>query len=194
MRIGIFGGSFNPIHNGHIHLASYIAEKSGLDEIWLMVSPQNPLKREDGLLDDTLRLQMAAKAIEGVPRLKASGYEFNLPKPSYTCDTLRSLSKDYPYAEFVLIIGADNWAVFDKWRDYREIIATHDIIIYPRPGYPVDTGNLPPNVILTDARLIDISSTEIRRKARTGESVSGLVPDVITSMVTDYYGNGSMRG
>ena len=115
IRTGIFGGSFNPIHNGHISLARQLREKAGLDEVWLMVSPQNPLKAQADLLDDQIRMEMARLAVEGETGIIASDYEMHLPKPSYTWNTLEALKRDYPNREFVLMIGGDNWQLFDKW-------------------------------------------------------------------------------
>ncbi len=177
-NIGIFGGSFNPIHLGHISLAKEILCRANLDEVWLMVSPQNPLKRDSSdLLDDQLRLQMAQKALEGVEGVKACDYEFHLPKPSYTWNTLQHLTKDYPDYTFILLIGGDNWAHFERWRHWQDILRHHDVIVYPRDQY-LGTIEVP---------LLDISSTEIRQKVRAGESIEGLVPDSIVSEVIKYY-------
>ena len=114
IRTGIFGGSFNPIHKGHVALAKQLKEKAGLDEVWLMVSPQNPLKKSEDLLDDKTRMEMVRLALEGVEGIIASDYEMHLPKPSYTWNTLKALSKDYPDREFVLLMGGDNWEHFDR--------------------------------------------------------------------------------
>ena len=177
--IGIFGGSFNPIHTGHIALAQAVQKQCGLDEVWLMVSPQNPLKRNDSdLLDDSLRFEMAQKALEGVEGVVACDYEFHLPKPSYTWNTLQNLSKDYPDYTFILLIGGDNWAHFQRWRHWQDILWHHDIIVYPRGEYP-GTINVP---------LLPVSSTEIRERIRKGESIEGLIPAKIESLVRKYYG------
>ena len=177
-RIGIFGGSFNPIHNGHIALALAVLRQCALDEVWLMVSPQNPLKRNDtDLLDDHLRLEMAQKALEGVEGVIACDYEFRLPKPSYTWNTLQHLSKDYPDYQFSLLIGGDNWAHFQRWRNWQEIMEHHEVIAYPRDEYP---GTI-------DVPLIDLSSTEIRQRLRNGESIDDLVPPSIIPLVKKYY-------
>ena len=178
-RFGIFGGSFNPIHCGHISLAQAVLKQCGLDEVWLMVSPQNPLKRNDAdLLDDQLRFEMAQRALEGVEGVKACDYEFHLPKPSYTWNTLQHLSKDYPDHTFILLIGGDNWAHFTRWRHWQDILWHHDIIVYPRDQY---LGTI-------DVPLLDVSSTEIRQKVRAGESIEGLVPAAIEPLVRQYYG------
>ena len=131
-RIGIFGGSFNPIHLGHTALAAYICEQGLVDEVWLMVSPQNPLKRDLTLLDENERLAMARLAVAPYPMLKASDFEFNLPRPSYTYHTLQALRAAYPEHEFSLIIGEDNWQCFDRWYRGEDIARETPIIVYPR--------------------------------------------------------------
>ena len=177
-KIGIFGGSFNPIHGGHIALAQAVQKQCGLDEVWLMVSPQNPLKRNDSdLLDDSLRFAMAQRALEGVEGVVACDYEFHLPKPSYTWNTLQHLAKDYPDYTFILLIGGDNWAHFQRWRHWQDILWHHDIIVYPRDEYP---GTI-------DVPLLPVSSTEIRQKVRAGESIKGLVPENIINDVEKNY-------
>ena len=176
-KIGIFGGSFNPIHCGHIALAQAVQKQCGMDEVWLMVSPQNPLKQQADLLDDNLRLELAQKALEGVEGVCASDYEFHLPKPSYTWNTLHQLSEDYPDCEFFLLIGGDNWAHFERWRQWKDILRNYDVIVYPRDEYP---GTI-------DVPLLDVSSTEIRQKVRAGECISGLVPETIETLVEHYY-------
>jgi nicotinate-nucleotide adenylyltransferase len=168
-RIGLFGGSFNPIHVGHVAIARAALAQCPLDEVWLMVSPQNPLKKEDDLLDDHLRYLLAQKALEGVEGVKASDYEFRLPKPSYTWNTLQHLRSDYPECRFTLLIGGDNWAHFERWRHWKDILRHHDVIVYPRDPYP-GTISVP---------LLDVSSTDIRRRLRLGLPVDGLVPPSI---------------
>ena len=144
-----------------------------------MVPPQNPLKRNSAdLLDDYLRLEMAQKALEGVEGVKACDYEFRLPKPSYTWNTLQHLSKDYPDCRFTLLIGGDNWAHFTRWRHWKDILRCHNVIVYPRDEYP---GTI-------DVPLLDVSSTEIRQRVRAGESIEGLVPAAIEPLVRQYYG------
>jgi len=132
MRIGIFGGTFNPIHLGHTALASYICNLGLVDEVWLMVSPQNPLKQDHQLLDEAIRLRLATLAVQDFPRLRASDFEFRLPRPSYTYVTLGELSRTYPDDTFHLIIGADNWQKFNQWRNADDILAHYPIIVYPR--------------------------------------------------------------
>ena len=170
-KTGIFGGSFNPIHNGHISLAKQLKKTAGLDEVWLMVSPQNPLKQTSDLLDDKLRLQMARLAVETVEGIVVSDYEMHLPKPSYTWNTLQALSKDYPDHEFVLMIGGDNWQHFDRWYRAEDIKANYEIVVYTRT--PGDPG------------YIDISSTDIRRRIREGRGIRRLVPKAVADFIKD---------
>jgi len=176
-KIGLFGGSFNPIHTGHIALAQAILHQTDLDEVWLMISPQNPLKQDLPLLDDALRLQMAEKALKEVEGVRACDYEFHLPRPSYTWDTLQHLSAERPDCEFVLLIGGDNWAHFNRWRNWKNILRHHRVIVYPRGEYG---GTI-------DAPLLDVSSTEIRKRVAQGKSIKGLVPDTIIPLVQRYY-------
>lgn len=187
IRTGIYGGSFNPIHNGHIAIAKAMLERGGLDEVWLMVSPQNPLKQASGLLDDELRLDMTRRAVENIPGVAASDYEFRLPRPSYMWNTLQHLSDEYPDREFTLLIGADNWLVFDRWHRAADIIAHYPICIYPRRDYDIDAATLPATVRLVDTGLHDVSSTMVRDRIRRGEDIGGLVPECIKEMATTAY-------
>lgn len=185
---GIFGGSFNPIHTGHIGLARDILRLANLEEVWFLVSPLNPFKRAAGdLLDDRLRFDMARRALCDEPHLVASDYEFALPKPSYTWQTLAHLRADHPNRQFSLIIGADNWLAFDRWAHPDEILHHHPIIVYPREGYPINKASLPPGVSLVDTGLYPVSSTDIRHRVAQGESIEGLVPPAIVPMVEEYY-------
>ena len=188
IKTGIYGGSFNPIHNGHIAIAHKMTELAGLDEVWLVVSPQNPLKERGDLQDDRLRLEMTRMALAPYPKLKASDFEFALPRPSYMWNTLQALSAAHPDREFTLLIGADNWEVFSRWYHHEDIIAHYPIAIYPRTGSPIDTSTLPPTVRLYDTGLYDISSTEVREKAAHGEDVAQLVPAEIVDDVKRHYG------
>ena len=187
IKTGIYGGSFNPIHNGHIAIARKMIELAGLDEVWLMVSPQNPLKHSADLLDEQLRFDMTRIALEPYPQLKACDYEFHLPRPSYMWHTLQSLANDYPEREFTLLIGADNWAVFDRWYHADDIIAHYPIRIYPRRGYDIDTASLPPTVKLVDTGLYDVSSTQVRDIIRRGEDPSPLIPPCIAAQAIEVY-------
>ncbi len=174
IKTGIFGGSFNPIHNGHISLARQLREIARLDEVWLMVSPQNPLKQSTDLLDDQTRFKMAQMAVEGLEGIKASDYEMHLPKPSYTWNTLQALKQDYPDREFILMIGGDNWDLFDKWYHADDIRQNYQIIVYPRRGYKGGINNLD---------LIDISSTEIRQLIKAGKNIKQLVPPKVARFI-----------
>ena len=186
MQIGILGGSFNPVHNGHLTIAREILRSGEVDEVWFMVSPLNPLKQDCTLLDDTLRLSMTHKAVGQEQGLRCSDYEFRLPRPSYTWHTLLSLEKDYPDDTFTLIIGADNWEHFSEWRNHDDIIRHNRILVYPRKGYSIDRAVLPSTVKCIDMDTIDVSSTEIRRLLSLGEDVSALVPASIMEMMTHY--------
>lgn len=185
-KVGIFGGSFNPIHTGHIALAKSLCEKACLDEVWFMVSPMNPFKKTaTDLLDDHLRLEMVEKALEHEPQLKACDYEFRLPKPSYTWHTLQAISKDYPENEFTLLIGGDNWAAFDKWYHHDDILAHYPIVVYPRQGASI--GNVPEGVTIVETPLLNISSTEIRKRIKEEESIRGMVPECIEQLAVRNY-------
>lgn len=187
-KIGVFGGSFNPIHKGHIAMARELLEKEHLDEIWFMVSPLNPFKTAAAdLLADDLRLEMTRKALADEPRLKVSDYEFHLSKPSYTWDTLRHLSMDYPDDQFVLIIGADNWAAWDRWCHADDILKHYEVIIYPRKGHSVEVASLPEGVSLASMRLYEMSSSEVRKKVQEGLPIADLVPESILHLVEEYY-------
>lgn len=185
-KVGIFGGSFNPIHTGHISLAKSLCEKAGLDEVWFMVSPMNPFKTAaTDLLDDQKRLEMVKIALEGEPQLQACDYEFHLPKPSYTWHTLQAMSKDYPDITFTLLIGGDNWAAFDKWYHHDDILAHYPIVVYPRKDS--DIGEVPEGVTIVETPLLNISSTEIRHHIAKGESIHGMVPESIEQLAIQNY-------
>lgn len=171
LRTGIFGGSFNPIHIGHLALANYLCENGYIDELWFLVSPQNPFKQNQSLLDDNMRLKLVEAAIKGYPRFHVSDFEFSLPKPSYTVTTLNKLSEAYPDRDFYLIIGADNWVAFDRWKSPEEILSRHHVLIYPRLGYEINSESLPPRVKAVDSPLIEVSSTFIRESLAQGKDV-----------------------
>lgn len=170
MRIGIYGGSFNPIHKGHTELAASIVQQGLVDELWLLVSPLNPLKQGEtsDIAEYEHRLSMARLATEDIEGVKVSDFEKNLPLPSYTITTLGELHKAYPEHDFVLVIGADNWERFPRWYHAQEIIDTYSILIYRRPGCEMDETLLPPSVQVVDTPLYDISSTEIRESVKKG--------------------------
>lgn len=188
-KIGIYGGSFNPIHTGHISLAKQIIDIAKLDEVWFVVSPQNPFKQNSlSLISDEIRLELTQKALEGEQQLKVSDCEFHLPRPSYMWHTLQALSCQHPDAEFYLIIGADNWAVFAKWYHATDIIQNYPIIVYPREGYDLDANTMPSGIRLVDTQLYPISSTMIRTMVVEGDDITGLVPEAIKQDVYRIYG------
>lgn len=185
MRIGIYSGSFDPIHTGHAMVANYVSQWGGVDEVWLMVSRLNPLKEGNDPLMDGLRLDMAGLMAEKCERVRVSDFELSLPAPSYTYVTLSRLREKYPDDEFVLIIGSDNWHSIDQWRDTEKIIREFGIIIYPRPGYEVG-GDLPEGVtILNDAPLAMISSTFVRKAAAMGRNINYFVPYDVARYISD---------
>ena len=176
-RIGILGGSFNPVHLGHIQLADYLVQTTQLTAVWLMLSPRNPLKQYPAdMPSDEQRMDMLRIAAEATPRLEATDIELSMPRPSYTIDSLRRLRSLHPDVDFSLVIGSDNWLVFDQWRDYRSIIDEFSPVIYPRPGYPVDTDSLPEGVTLVSAPMLDISSTQLREAIAAGLDMNLFLP------------------
>ena len=184
MNIGLFGGSFNPIHNGHVWLAEALLRETAIDEVWFMVSAQNPLKQNSQLLDDSQRYRLVRLALEGHPRLQACDYEFHLPKPSYTWNTLQSLKKDFPQHVFTLLIGGDNWELFPKWYRYEDLLNEYPIVVYPRKDAVVDFApEASSNVSFVKVPLIDISSTMIRERLRQGKSIRGLVPTPVAMVI-----------
>ena len=170
MRIGIYGGSFNPIHKGHTELAASIVQQGLVDELWLLVSPLNPLKQNvtSDIAEYEHRLNMARLATEHIEGVKVSDFERHLPLPSYTVTTLSELRKAYPEHEFVLVIGADNWERFPRWYHAQEIVDTYSILIYRRPGCELDEKALPSSVQVVDTPLYDVSSTQIRESVKKG--------------------------
>ena len=188
IRTGFYGGSFNPIHKGHIALAESFMQDMKLDDVWFVVSSQNPFKQtENDLLADKRRFEMVQLAIADNPRFCATDYEFHLPKPSYTWRTLKSLVLDYPEREFVLLIGADNWVSFPRWDHYKDILRHHAIAVYPRRDYPINAALLPPGVTLLNTPLYDISSTDIRNRIRKGIPVDNVLPARVLPTALKYY-------
>lgn len=187
-RIGIFGGSFNPVHRGHLMLTQWLLHEMQFDEIWFVVSPSNPLKQSSDMLPEQQRFEMVRLALEGHPRLVPCDIEFTLPRPSYTITTLRELSRLHPGYTFTLIIGADNWKLFEKWRAADEIIRDYGLVVYPRQGYEIIPEELPEGVRLSSAPVVAVSSTMIR----------GLIPRwgvldyFLTPEVKDYIVNNKL--
>ncbi len=185
MKIGIFGGSFDPIHTGHAIIAQHIISCGVVDRLWFMVSPVNPLKADkERHVTDTDRLRMVEMVSRPMEGVETSAFEFTMPKPSYTIDTLNALQVKFPDDEFYLVIGADNWELFGKWRNSEEILEKYHVIIYPRLGYEVVIpDDLKDRVSLVDAPIIELSSTEIRERLADGQSVRYYVPDEVLGYI-----------
>lgn len=183
--IGIYGGTFDPIHTGHAIVASYAAQWGGFDQVWLMVSPKNPLKSAGASAGDSDRLAMARLVAGRIDKVEASDFEFGLEKPLYTSRTLRALSERYPQHRFRLIIGSDNWEIFSRWRDPEEIIDRYGVTVYPRPGYPRPL-ELPQGVDwLDNAPQSLISSTFLRQAMADGKQIDYLVPECVADYIRD---------
>lgn len=185
MKIGLFFGSFNPIHVGHLIIANYMATQTDLEQVWLVVSPQNPLKPKNSLARDRDRLNMVQLAIEDNKLLKASDIEFKLPKPSFTIDTLTYLSEKYPQHELVLIMGGDNLATLHKWKNYEQILRGYSIYVYKRPQYDLGELSTHPKVHLFDAPLMEISATYIRQCLQQGKTIQYLVTDPVLKYLSE---------
>lgn len=167
-RIGIYSGSFNPVHEGHLNIARFIIENKLVDGVWFLVSPRNPLKDTAELIDEHTRLEMLKLAIDGNPAMTASDFEFSMPVPSYSSDTLRQLSLQYPENQFSLIIGSDNALVFDQWKDYQYILDNYPVLVYPRMGYDFSrVASSFPAMHLLASPLFEVSSTQIRKLIET---------------------------
>ncbi len=179
MKIGLYFGSFNPIHHGHLIIASYILQHSDLDQIWFVISPQNPLKPGHSLLNEYHRLWLVKAAIEGENRLRASEIEFRLPKPSYTADTLAYLQEKYPSNQFAIIMGSDSFQNLPKWKNYGYILSHYPIYVYLRTGYEQLTAYPGSTVKVIDAPMLPISATAIRRNIKEGKSIRYLVPEAV---------------
>lgn len=188
MKIGIYGGSFNPIHKGHTSLASAILTQGLVDELWLMVSPLNPLKQghEGEIAEYGHRVRMAEIAAEGVKGLRVSDFESRLPVPSYMYNTLDRLRHEYEGKEFVLVIGADNWRNFHRWYRAEDILKEYGVLVYRRPGFEMDEEELPESVKVVDTDLYDVSSTQIRETIRNGESADEWLEKGVSAYIEKY--------
>lgn len=186
MRIGLFFGSFNPIHTGHLILADAVRIKAGLDAVWLVVSPHNPHKAKSTLANDADRLRMVELATDDDPHLLANNAEFYLPQPSYTSHTLTHLVAQFPQYQFGLIMGADNLLTLPKWKNGDAILRNYPIYVYPRPEVALPAA-LPATVqYLEDAPLMEISATDIRQRIRLGQSIRYIVPDAVAAYIEQH--------
>jgi len=176
MKVGLYFGSFNPIHTGHCIIANHLAQTTDLDQVWLVVSPQNPFKPSGTLLNEYHRLHLVKTALEGESKLKASDIEFHLPRPSYTIDTMTYLKEKHPGHEFSIIMGSDGVQNLHSWKNAEVLIRDYSIYVYKRPGFEVNTP-LQAKLTILDAPLLEISSTRIRKMIKEGKSVRYLVPE-----------------
>lgn len=191
MKIGLYFGSFNPIHHGHLIIASFIAQNTDLEQVWLIVSPQNPLKPQQGLLNEYHRLFLVQLAVENEPALKAVDIEFRLPKPSYTADTLTYLQEKYPQHQFAVILGSDSFQNISRWKNYEFILKNFPVYIYKRAGFEVMKQHINASITTLDAPLLQISATHIRNSIKNGKSIRYLVPDKVLEEIerNGYYRN-----
>lgn len=186
-EVGVFSGSFNPIHAGHLILANYMSEFSYLDEVWFVVTPQNPKKKSEKMLDEKIRLEMVQLALDGYKNIVVSDVELRLPRPSYTINTLEKLSQEHKGFNFSLIIGADNWSIFDRWKDYKKLVENFRILIYPRPDVDiVIPESLHQTVQVVKAPVVEISSTFIRNSIRDGKNVRAFVPPKVYDYIVQH--------
>ena len=179
MRIGLFFGSFNPVHIGHMALANYMLSFTDMQQVWLVVSPQNPLKTKNQLLDQNQRLMLVNAAIDDFPNMRSSSIEFGLSQPSYTINTLVHLKEKYPEHEFSLIMGQDNLQSFNKWKNYEEILKNFHIYVYPRPNCSTTEFDTHPHVHLTEAPMMDISATFIRNAIKNKKDIRFFLPSKV---------------
>ncbi|MFV0345081.1 MAG: nicotinate (nicotinamide) nucleotide adenylyltransferase [Bacteroidales bacterium] len=193
-KVALFFGSFNPIHIGHLSIADYIIDKKITNELWFILTPQNPFKEQKTLWDDKLRLSILKQSTEDKSVFIINTIEFDLPKPNYTFNTLQRLSDKYKHVSFSLIIGSDNWKSFDTWRNFQTIIDNYNILIYPRSGYDINNKGLPKTVQLLEAPIIDISSTQIRKMLNKGdEKALAYLHTNVRDLVRELFLNSSPR-
>jgi len=189
MDIGLYFGSFNPIHHGHLIIACFILQNTNLDQVWFIVSPQNPLKPSKGLLNQYHRLYLVQIAIEGEKNLKGSNIEFGLPTPSYTANTLNYLNEKYPEHKFSIIMGSDSFENITRWKNYKYIMENYPIFIYKRPQHEIAQSFPESNITLLEAPLLEISATHIRENIKSGKSIRYLVPEKVREEIENnhYY-------
>lgn len=186
MKIGLFFGSFNPVHIGHMIIAQYMLEFAGMDQIWLVVSPQNPFKKKENLLNEYERLNLVNLAIGDHLKISSSNIEFYLPRPSYTIDTLVYLKEKYPAEEFSLIMGSDNLNSITKWKNSEILLRDYSFLIYKRPGYHEEENQIEGDIRFFDVPLLDISSTYIRENIRLGKDLRYFMPDPVYQYIKEY--------
>jgi nicotinate-nucleotide adenylyltransferase len=179
MKITLYFGSFNPVHTGHLIIANHLINFTETDEVWMVISPQNPFKKKKNLADSYDRLHLVELATEGYDQIKSSNIEFELPVPSYTIDTLTYLKERFPEHEFSIVVGSDNIPTFHKWKNYEMILAHYSVYVYMRPGTITDQYSEKPNVHYLKGPLLDISSSFIRKLIKEGKSVRYLVTDKV---------------
>ena len=182
--IGILGGSFNPVHIGHLIIAQYVVQWGYVDKVWLTLSPANPLKNQNGLMPDMKRLAMLNMSTRGARNIETCDIELSMPRPSFTISTLELLAKRYTAKIFKIIIGSDNWAVFDKWKDSDRILEEFGVLVYPRPGYPIPDGHTDGMEVIK-APVIDLSSTFIRSAISKNRDVSFFLPEGVYKYILD---------
>jgi nicotinate-nucleotide adenylyltransferase len=186
MNTALFFGSFNPFHLGHLGLGEYLVQNKLFDEVWYIVSPCNPLKNQVELINENLRLEMLIGAIKHNPQLKASDIEFTMPIPSYTIDTLKVISNEFPDNKFTLLIGSDNALVFDKWKNYNELLANYNIVVYPRTNYDFnEVSAIYPQMKLLNTPVYDISSTQIREFIKQQKDITNMVHPFINQFIIE---------
>jgi nicotinate-nucleotide adenylyltransferase len=191
MKIGLYFGSFNPVHHGHLIIASYLHQNTDLDQVWMVVSPQNPFKENHTLLNEYQRLALVRLAVEEEINIKAIDIEFRLPRPSYTIDTLTYLEEKYPQHEFAVIMGSDGLQNLDKWKSSEILIKRYPIYVYERPGFQIDTKLNINNLNVSKAPMLEISASLLRRMIQAGKSIRYLVPDSVKEEIeaNGYYKN-----
>ena len=188
MHIGLYFGSFNPIHVGHLIIANHILQHTEIDKLWFVLTPHNPLKDSHSLLNEYHRLHLVELAIEDNPKFRASNVEFRLPKPSYTINTLTYLTEKFPLERFSVIMGSDSFQNIKRWKNWEQLVAQYHIIVYNRPGFPVNAPE-GAQVQVLDAPLLDVSASFIRKEIKAKRSVRYLLPDAVWQYVTEnrYY-------
>lgn len=188
LKVGLYFGSYNPIHIGHMAIANYMVEYADIDQLWFVVSPHNPLKQKASLLDDYQRLELVNRAIDDDDRFRASNIEFKLPKPSYTVDTLAYLQDKYPKYDFKILMGSDNLKSIHKWKNYESILENHSLIVYPRPGFDVSGLKIHKNIsIAQGAPLMEISASFIRKAIREGKDVRYFLPKKVWQYIDEMH-------